>query len=197
MAKLPPTRIWTVYIESPGKRSFVKNKMLCGKTIEFFHQKTPLKLLVSLTCGWLVGWLVGWSVTKQTHSITYLLLLWQNMGRSYTYGSSKYFVITVVLVGKSLTNLKKSQQGRFSVKKVTEKSNPTNVWFDQTQAKSSGTPKSSILIGFSIANHAFWDTPIFWKHPTDPIALPTLSSEICSRIHLAVGSGDTGGRLDQ
>ena len=27
------------------------------------------------------------------------------------------------------------------------------------------TPKSSILIGFSIINHPFWGTPIFWKHP--------------------------------
>ena len=28
-----------------------------------------------------------------------------------------------------------------------------------------GTPKSSILIGFSIINHPFWGTPTFWKHP--------------------------------
>ena len=28
-------------------------------------------------------------------------------------------------------------------------------------SKTSGTPKSSILIGFSIINHQFWDTPIF------------------------------------
>ena len=29
-----------------------------------------------------------------------------------------------------------------------------------------GTPKSSILIGFSIIiNHPFWGIPIFWKHP--------------------------------
>ena len=28
-------------------------------------------------------------------------------------------------------------------------------------SKNSGTPKSSILIGFSIINHPFWDTPIF------------------------------------
>ena len=27
-------------------------------------------------------------------------------------------------------------------------------------SKNSGTPKSSILIGFSIINHPFWDTPI-------------------------------------
>ena len=28
-------------------------------------------------------------------------------------------------------------------------------------SENSGTPKSSILIGFSILNHPFWDTPIF------------------------------------
>ena len=28
-------------------------------------------------------------------------------------------------------------------------------------SENSGTPKSSILIGFSIINHTFWDTPIF------------------------------------
>ena len=31
-------------------------------------------------------------------------------------------------------------------------------------SKNSGTPKSSILIGFSIINHPFWG-PYFWKHP--------------------------------
>ncbi len=28
-------------------------------------------------------------------------------------------------------------------------------------SKNNGTPKSSLLIGFSIINHPFWDTPIF------------------------------------
>jgi len=28
-------------------------------------------------------------------------------------------------------------------------------------SKNSGTPKSSILIGFSIISHRFWGTPIF------------------------------------
>ena len=28
-------------------------------------------------------------------------------------------------------------------------------------SKNSGTPKSAILIGFSIINHPFWGTPIF------------------------------------
>ena len=31
-------------------------------------------------------------------------------------------------------------------------------------SKNRGTPKSSILIGFSI-NHPFWGTIFFWKHP--------------------------------
>ena len=38
-------------------------------------------------------------------------------------------------------------------------------------SKNSGTPKSSILIGFSIINHPFWGTPIFGNthiHNTTP-----------------------------
>ena len=31
-------------------------------------------------------------------------------------------------------------------------------------SKNRGTPKATILIGFSMVNHPFWDTPI-WKHP--------------------------------
>ena len=34
-------------------------------------------------------------------------------------------------------------------------------------SKNNGTPKSSILIGFSIINHPIWGTPISWKHPID------------------------------
>ena len=30
-------------------------------------------------------------------------------------------------------------------------------------SKNRGTPKSSILIRFSIINHPFWGTPYFWK----------------------------------
>ena len=33
--------------------------------------------------------------------------------------------------------------------------------FDMGVSKNRGTPKSSILIGFSIINHPFWGTPIF------------------------------------
>ena len=34
-------------------------------------------------------------------------------------------------------------------------------YLDMGVSKNSGTPKSSILIGFSIINHPFWGTPIF------------------------------------
>ena len=33
--------------------------------------------------------------------------------------------------------------------------------YDMGVSKNGGTPKSSILIGISIINHPFWDTPIF------------------------------------
>ena len=39
-----------------------------------------------------------------------------------------------------------------------------------------GTPKSSILIGFSITNHPFWGIPIFWKHPYCTNMYKTFSS---------------------
>ena len=35
------------------------------------------------------------------------------------------------------------------------------VGSDLDVSKNRGTPKSSILIGFSIINHPFWDSPIF------------------------------------
>ena len=51
-------------------------------------------------------------------------------------------------------------------------------------SKNSGTPKSSILIGFSLINHPFWGTPIFgnthmaWKSKFDVcfIFVPQLTS---------------------
>ncbi len=36
-----------------------------------------------------------------------------------------------------------------------------NWWLYMGVSKNSGTPKSSILIGFSLINHPFWGTPIF------------------------------------
>ena len=41
------------------------------------------------------------------------------------------------------------------------------AWTDMGVSKNSGTPKSSILIGFSIINHPFWGTPIFGKTHID------------------------------
>ena len=44
------------------------------------------------------------------------------------------------------------------------------IWKLMGVSENGGTPKSSILIGFSIINHPFWGTPIFWK-PPDGIAV--------------------------
>ena len=38
-------------------------------------------------------------------------------------------------------------------------------WEHMGVSVNGGTPKSSILIGFSIINHPFWGTPNFWKPP--------------------------------
>ena len=48
---------------------------------------------------------------------------------------------------------------------VTCKIVSNNLWNDMDVSENSGTPKSSILIGFSTINHPFWGTPYFWKHP--------------------------------
>ena len=61
-------------------------------------------------------------------------------------------------------------------------------------SEKSGTPKSSILIGFSIINHPFWGTPIFWKHPfiqpsldSNKIRTPQVASH--SSVYSAVWPG--------
>ena len=38
-------------------------------------------------------------------------------------------------------------------------------WFHMGVSENYGTPKSSILIGFSLINHPFWGYHYFWKHP--------------------------------
>ncbi len=40
---------------------------------------------------------------------------------------------------------------------------------DMGVSKNRGTPKSSILIGFSIINHPFWGTPIFGNTHIDSV----------------------------
>ena len=41
-----------------------------------------------------------------------------------------------------------------------------------------GTPKSSILIGFSIIDHPIWGTTIFWKHPCSSLSLSLAPSDV-------------------
>ena len=54
-------------------------------------------------------------------------------------------------------------------------------------SENSGTPKSSILIGFSTINHPFWGTPNFWKHPNLPV------NSLFKGRHVALSRHPTGG----
>ena len=50
-------------------------------------------------------------------------------------------------------------------------------------SENSGTPKSSILIGFSIMNHPFWGTPIFGNTQIDFNLASTLMISSVSLLH--------------
>ena len=77
------------------------------------------------------------------------------------------------------------------------------VWNHQLDiSKNSGTPKSSILIGFSIINHGFWGDLYFWKHPTvvnlakESLAFPALSILGSEARRLLIMGGVIGGASD-
>ena len=48
--------------------------------------------------------------------------------------------------------------------------------------ENSGTPKSSILIGFSIMNRPFWGSPYFWKHPYMLYGIGTSNSSLTCKF---------------
>ena len=54
-------------------------------------------------------------------------------------------------------------------------------------SENSGTPKSSILIGFSIKNHPFWGIyPYFWRHPYQFLKKHIISSFLPTQLHLEI-----------
>ena len=55
-----------------------------------------------------------------------------------------------------------------------------SVWYMDV-SENSGTPKSSILIGFSIINHPFWGTPIFGN--THILKVSQYQRFTCGRMH--------------
>ena len=64
-------------------------------------------------------------------------------------------------------------------------------------SKNSGTPKSSILIGFSIVNHPFWGTPIFGNthiNTTHLVGSPSLSLEAERRTLQGINISHLGKR---
>ena len=46
-------------------------------------------------------------------------------------------------------------------------------------SENSGTPKSSMLIGFSIINHPFWGTPIFGNTHIYILSVPLMVFSFC------------------
>ena len=54
-------------------------------------------------------------------------------------------------------------------------------------SKNNGTPKSSILIGFSSINHPYWGTPIFGNTPMRfPIFTSFQYTPVCLKLVLAI-----------
>ena len=69
------------------------------------------------------------------------------------------------MVDPSTENIQKKQP---NAQQNNKKKQPPLFFFHQIGvSKNSGTPKSSILIGFSIINHPFWGTPIFGNTQTE------------------------------
>ena len=65
---------------------------------------------------------------------------------------------------------------------------------DMDVSENSGTPKSSILIGFSIINHPFWGTPIFGNTHIDNLdnnynynTISKNPSRVCRSSELSFG----------
>ena len=69
-------------------------------------------------------------------------------------------------------------------------------------SENSGTPKSSILIGFSILNHPFWGTPIFGNTrlvpPLSPMGIPLpIPSHVMKKFTTENGSIDWNRIVEQ
>ena len=80
---------------------------------------------------------------------------WGNLLRGYAqiYGVSSF--------GRSGSNCHQAVDGFFLKFRIERLAVFFFGWFYMGVSENSGTPKSSILIGFSIMNHPFWGTPIF------------------------------------
>ena len=103
---------------------------------------------------WLVGWLVGWLIN--------ILSLGKKLGEKTKGGSWWVFRCRLfLLVIDSKLEVFLMLYIGFEVDLSTKKQNCRYGCFK----KKGGTPKSPILIGFSIINHPFWDAPIFLETP--------------------------------
>ena len=65
-----------------------------------------------------------------------------------------------LIIGDASIAIVATKVGRRPTSSSAKSINPENEHYTDV-SENSGTPKSSILIGFSIINHPFWGTPIF------------------------------------
>ena len=106
---------------------------------------------------WMIGSQVSHGFSSQYNRLFKVYMGWfsykSNFGNS-TYSCSQVIFILV-------------QQFRFYLK------SKTTIHLHLGVSKNRGTPKSSILIGFSIINHPFWGfSPYFWVDPhLNPVGL--------------------------
>ena len=74
------------------------------------------------------------------------------------------YLVNLFLGGFSFHATSKKQQSEFQINFKC-----ASLTFGHLDvSKNRGTPKSSILIGFSIVNHPFWGTPIFGNTHLEP-----------------------------
>ena len=79
--------------------------------------------------------------------------------RKYNVGI-RVIILWKILVGGVEISIQIFER-EMSAREITPNSGVTCCQFEMGVSKNSGTPKSSILIGFSITNHPFWGTTIF------------------------------------
>ena len=84
--------------------------------------------------------------------------------------------------GDPVVDMLPSQWSRGSswITQIPRDAHERDDWIHLDVSENNGTPKSSILIGFSIINHPFWGTPIFGN--THFILYSTLSCSIQPRM---------------
>ena len=120
--------------------------------------------ILSLEDGVLVHWNVFFFFSNQTGSLRFcwiLILPFKNWIFKVLFGKSNLSTLFTNQLSEAMRDVN-SMNGR----DVRIHHSPfVELETDMDVSENNGTPKTSILIGFSKINHPFWGTPIFQKPP--------------------------------